>query len=354
MVNYINIDDAYINLIRVSAGLLCGTYALYKSSSHIRSVVIKLALFFSMLLIASLISNSNAHFVNILWVWSYIGIALLIYNHSISVDIAKLILIAYTIVFLVGSVFNKVEASELFTTGSANGVSVLFIYAISLYYIIKYQNFKNSNMPYLPILLLAFFSIWAANRSGLLTAVILAFGAFLNNIVFNKSGYNKGKSIIALLLVCVLIFFITDNYLGSYSENMLNKYDRYGNESVRILIWYEYFNACLNNIEYFLFGAPASDTKIIHYHFYNGNTHNAFFMLHAKFGIIGLIFFVYNIFKFILRQIGKGKIYLIVVAAGIITRGMFDWTSFPGLHDIFFWLIIMYNYLGDDAKYKIA
>lgn len=346
-VNYLSIDENLINLIRVSSGLLCSFYAIKNASSNKKKIIFLYGFLFSILMVISILFNANANYVNILWIWSYIGVALLIYNHNISSTIALIILVVYTVVFSIGSLFNKVEASELFATGSANGVSVLFLFAISVYYLLKYK--ENSRfISYTPILFLAFLSIWAANRSGLLTAAIMAIGVILNNIVFDTNHRKKTKNIIVLLMVCMFGYYVASTYLGAYSSNMVAKYDRYGNESVRTLIWTEYLIACINDLSYLLFGAPSSDTHIFHYNFYNGNTHNAFFMLHAKFGLLGLLIILFNIIKFFVSRMRRGDFYLIVVMGGIIIRGMFDWTAFPGLHDIFFWIVLMYNKFGDN------
>ena len=133
-----------------------------------------------------------------------------------------------------------------------------------------------------------------------------------------------------------------NHFFGKYLLGLTEKLDRYGNASIRTEIWKEYLHGVLSNVGNFLLGVKTSDGIYRWLSFYNGNTHNSFLMLHAKFGLLAFVLLMILISVVIRKAIKEKNYIMIIVLISASARMFFDWIAFPGLYDILFWYMLLY------------
>ena len=131
---------------------------------------------------------------------------------------------------------------------------------------------------------------------------------------------------------------------------MISKLDRYGVESERTIIWSEYYKGVSNSVFNFLFGVNGSDPQFTHLSDHEGNTHNAFLMLHAKFGLFGFLLISIYLAKSFVKAYKTRQYVFMALLAVVGIRSIFDWTAFPGLLDVIFYFFILFY--KDDMIYK--
>ena len=89
-------------------------------------------------------------------------------------------------------------------------------------------------------------------------------------------------------------------------------------------------------------GANTSNGTYQWLSFYNGNTHNSFLMLHAKFGLLALGLLIVLIFLVVHKAIKEKNYIMIIILLAASARMFFDWIAFPGLYDVLFWYMYLY------------
>lgn len=323
----------------VISGLLCLIVAFFNGNKKIISLAIKYGLIMSVFFIMSYIYNANANFVNILWIWSFLGVAMLFYEKDLNKDIVLVLFVVYSAYTIYELIFMGVAASEITNTGSSNSVSAQSIFLLGIYYLSKYRDDKYLTIEYWPLLVIAVISILTATRSSL---VALAF-FLLFAVIFNlKNSQRKGLTILVLFVSVIVAVYLFVSYYDIYGAAFEAKTEKYGMESARSDIWSDYFRGTFDNIFNFLFGVPSSDSQY-HYLFeYSGNTHNSFLMLHSKFGLGGFCLFVYVVIKGINVSIRRKQYIVFGVIMLTVLRSSFDWIAFPGYYDVFYWFILFY------------
>ena len=100
-------------------------------------------------------------------------------------------------------------------------------------------------------------------------------------------------------------------------------------------------NICLvSNLIFFnlLFGVPFSDYSLLN-HFQN--PHNSFLMLHAEFGLLGLLIVGVVLIIWFMQKVKKKLWFECAIGIAIIMRACLDWMAFPGIADVFFWCAVI-------------
>lgn len=331
-------SENFANAVIAGSGLLCLIHTILHYS-FIRRRLLQIGVIFSLLLLVNVVATGNSSSSHLLWIWGYLGFAALFYSNGLSNRVSTVIYIIYTLFFCY-SAFTGLEtdADELLISGSSNNISTMYIFGISLYYITKYRENPLTNMPYMPILVLGMLSIWAANRSGVLCTIFLASLIITYNTMKTGKAFVRNILLVAVFSIGIYIFF--DVFMDQFGISFLQKENRTGTESTRTLIWAQYIQACLNDPMYILLGVPSSDSTVFWFHLYNGNAHNAFFMLHSNFGIVGLIIIIIAVVKFYIYSFRRKMYPIAIIFSAIVLRSMFDWTGFCGIFDVFFWYIM--------------
>lgn len=339
ILTFINFPIDFVNMMTAISGIICFIYYLFFGNNFLKIRAVLLGVAYSIFMLVSLMYNGNARMVNILWIWAYLGTAMLLYEFGLSYKIGMLMFYIPAIFALYKVLLDTSSAAFIELSGSStNNISTLLIYAMSIYIITIYKKDKNIPIPYLPVIIIALISLIVANRGGLLSCIIFFILILIYNLIVNKE--SKTKNILTFLVLLAFIVYFFTYKIDSYAQMMENKLDRYGTESPRTLIWKEYISGFLSSPTNFFLGIDTEDTLYPTLKFYNGNTHNSFLMLHAKFGILGFLFIIYSIIKAFIFLL-KSKMYPIIFCLIIlILRSMFDWTAFPGIYDVLFYYFV--------------
>lgn len=332
--------DSITNGIIAFAGLFCYLYYLIRGNKRIRKKSIVYGSLMSSFLLISYFYNGNANIVNVLWVWSYLGVALLLYEFGVKKIYALAIFVIYIFFFSYDYFVNGIAIEDLLHSGSVNNISTLCIFAVSIYYISKYKDNVIAKIDYWPIILIAALSVITATRSSLFALAIFFVYSFFYNTYVDK---NKGRNLLILLGVVAIAAYLYLSFFDDFGGAIEAKSERYGMESVRTEIWHDYFTGMFENIGNFVFGVPGNDTHYKYLSSYSGNTHNAFLMLHAKFGICGFCIFSVMLIKAFIKSIKRRELILFGVLMLVSLRSSFDWTAFPGILDVIFWFFFIYS-----------
>lgn len=327
------------NILVALSGLLCFAYVIIKKGmwGRTNSVVILIAILLTASMILSIIYNSNANLSNILWIWSYCGVALLVGQFHIETNVLYGIFYANVIIFM-GYAIVGVNPDQVINTGSGNNISVVLLAFMLLAYLESVL--QNKRLSYIPALVTVILSLWGNGRAGLLASVFFLVMLFVYNFLAVKKG--KIKNLVVVFVLSVIVIYIVQYFFGDSVELFLYKLDRYGTDSARFEIWREYINGMFENIGNFCFGI---NTTSLHYptlKFYSGNTHNAFLMLHAKYGLVGFLCYLIIIIKAYIKMFKRKNVMYIIIFTTIVIRSFFDWTGFPGIFDVFFWYMLIY------------
>lgn len=333
-------SDEIINGGIAVCGLLCFLYYTFSKNHIFLNQAFAYGALMLTFLLASLIYNSNASIVNILWIWAYLGVALLLYEKDISPKIMLLIFVLYVVSFLYDAFQHGLEVEDLIVSaGSVNNISTMCILSMCIYYLSKYKRNHQVAIEYWPIIPVALISILTATRGAILALTVFFGYAALYN---SQSMKNKRKYLFGLTFLGVLLAYFFANYYDVFGFALTEKTDRVGMESARTLIWNDYITGTFDNMMNLVFGVPGTDPNYRYLSFYSGNPHNAFFMLHSKFGLGGFLLFVIMTFRAIIKAIRKKEYFICGIVLVVTIRSIFDWTAFPGLYDIFFWYFLFY------------
>lgn len=336
--NFWVVSDMLMNLIKVIPGIIAFVYYLIRGNRTIFRNTLAICVILTISMASSLIYNHNADIAEILWIWSYMGLAMVLYQYKLRLFMGIIIFYTVTLYFTYFAIQSGVNVLDIAQKSIVNSISVFCIFTLFLYLLSNYRA-GLSHIPYIPILLISFISLWTATRSALLCMVVLFFWSFFFNF---KGRYAKLKLIvISSILVCFIIYFY-NNFYSVFGGNLQDKLNRQGMESTRVDIWSDYFKATFDGIGNFVFGPSYSDIRYGQYHQYDGNAHNAFLMLHSKYGLLGFFVICILLASSIRKLIRRREIYLLALLSIVALRSMFDWTAFPGAFDIIYYFFIIY------------
>lgn len=332
-------------------GILCFLYYLVYGNAGQKTQVVVFNLALSICMFASILYNSNAGFDNILWIWAYSGVAMLIVEYGVSKPVG-LIVFWGTVLFVLAYIYSGRRPEEFYLFGSANVINAIVLFAYFIYFVSIINQTYKPGLNVIPPFIFLVVSIWSSSRSGLVVAAFMFLGIFLLNSTTNKKR-NRIVGFISIVAILGLMLAYWDSIMLAIGEGMTAKTERYGMESVRTAIWSEYIDVAFSNIGDLLLGVTHDDpfkTPLLSY--WSGNTHNSFLMLHSKYGLLGFLVVIVSLFKHFFRDYRQKKYYELFIIAAVMVRAFFDWVAFPGIHDIvFFWFIFKYsNSVRDQQK----
>lgn len=347
-VQVLEFTDDMMNMFKALAGLICYLFGFIYCNRKLvgKSVVYGVAM--SSFMVLNIIMVENATWVHLLWIWAYLGVAMLLFDFGIPRRFVIIIFYSVCAYFLYLA-FSGSFIKEILTHGSANHVSILCVFYMFLYYL-SFRSRKVELLPYIPVLVVLFLSFWTASRAGILSCALFFLLLLRHNFKHSNTKTQKIVffAVIGLLAAGVAYFFI--NYFDMFDEALLDKVDKQGMESARSEIWKEYFRGMTDNIEYFFFGVFGDSPMYPALRRYDGNPHNSFLMLHAKFGLLGFVFIIFFLFKSLKKMFKKKDSLLISLFLLSFLRCFFDWNAFPGLYDVIFWFFVFYKDL--DPRYN--
>lgn len=334
----LKIQSLVANFFIALVGLCALLYSVLKKGIRgINAYLILIGVLYSVFMILSLFYNRNADYMDLLWIWAYMGIAILTYELEISKRTYWSV--AYFIIALICIyVVRGGNADNLLSMGSENNISAYVIFFVIMGYLSMMK--EKREIKYYAVFLTLAICLWTGSRSGIISASLLLLGTFLYNFLAIK-----GQKIQSLVKWCVLIYFAVwtvNQFFSKYLLGLTAKLARYGSTSIRTEIWREYIQGVVENIGNFFLGANASNGTYRWLSFYNGNTHNSFLMLHAKFGLLALGLLITLIFLVVHKAIKEKNYIMIIILLAASARMFFDWIAFPGLYDVLFWYMYLY------------
>lgn len=336
---FLSVDADTTNMLIALIGLSCMLFYALFGNKHLKMFGFALSVFLSVLMLISIIYNGNAKPKNILWIWGYMGVALLLYEFGIRRITAAALFYLFSVYIVYLSLSSTLLLEEILNFGSQNNISVLYIFIMIIYFLTELRFSKSKTMLLLPIFLVLTISIWTANRAAVLVLAAFVLFAFANNIFLSKSSF---RQLFPYLIITIILLFLFKYFYSFYSNSLIEKIERYGAESDRTHIWTEYVKGMGQSLGNLVFGVNTSDSHYYYLNYYDGNTHNAFLMLHAKFGLIGLITILFFLYKSVVKAIKLKHYRLISLLFVVALRSLFDWTAFPGLLDVIFYFFIIY------------
>lgn len=335
LVHVVSIPAVFANLGIAISGLVALMYSFLKRV--VPNKIVLAGICFSLLLLFSHFVNGNVDLQEILWIWSYMGVAVILYSFYISSKTLMGIACAVDLFFLY-CIFSGIGTSDVIKMGSQNNISV-YVLVFTLIAYLKLGE-ERKRLTYLPALLAIAISGWTASRAGVfasLALIVLLF--FYNSVII--SGKKFKEFLKALLLIGISIYVAT-NIFSEYLQLFFEKMDRYGTASLRTMIWSEYFYGITHSLLGFLFGINTRSSEYHWLSYYQGNTHNAYLMLHSKFGIIGFLSVLFIHIKTVFKGLSSKNYTIVIVLAVFTIRSFFDWTGFPGVFDIVIWYCALF------------
>lgn len=335
----------------VANGLIAGTgllnlgYCMLKRSFPAKYFLI--GAFFSLSMMLSILYNSNASWMELLWVWCFLGVALVLAQWTISSATISKVFIVVLAVFAV-QIISGVDPQKALAGISGNNISIIILFFVILIYIKRDE--ENKKISYWPCAAAILLSLWGNGRAGLLASGLLTVLLFLYDYI-NVSKF-RISTLLRIGIVGAIAFMLVQHYFGDYLASLTDKIDRYGYTSSRTDIWAEYLRAALRSVPNLLFGV-LRDTSTPLLNFYGGNVHNAFLALHSNYGIFCLIFVLVSLVKSLFVFLRHKKLVYAIMIIVWCCRSIFDWTGFPGIFDVlFFYFLIQSDMLQRNASQR--
>lgn len=215
----------------------------------------------------------------------------------------------------------------LFDDLSRNYVSIFLLIVIFVY--LKTANPNKITFPIniiIPFLYL-FLSIHAIGRGGILSGILYL--ALASLYVYKTNGdvkkfviKRKKQLMYGCLIFFILFFVIFRNQIFNLIFSRFVDSTAQNSNIGRMNVYTTYFQMAFSNVKYLLFGVPYNEISS-RLSFITGNLHCSYLQLHACFGIFGVIFVIYSLYRTI-TYITKKKdyynlIFLIVFLFRILT-----------------------------------
>lgn len=342
----LKIQSIVANFLIALVGLCALAYGILKNKIKGKNAyLILVGVLYSVLMMISLFYNENADYMELLWVWSYMGIAILTYEFGISKRVywcVAYLMIALICIYIV----RGGTANNLLSMGSQNNISAYVIFFVIMGYLSVMKEKKA--IKYFASFLTFAICLWTGSRAGIVSAFLLLVGTFVYNFFAIKG--QKAQSLVKWFVLIGFAVWAVNHFFGKYLLGLAAKLDRYGSGSIRTEIWGEYFHGVLSNVGNFFLGANTSNGIYHWLSFYNGNAHNSFLMLHAKFGLFASALLIVLMCLVVHKAITEKNFIIIIVLLSASARMFFDWIAFPGLYDVLFWY--MFLYVLDKREYE--
>lgn len=315
-------------------GLIAYMYSWINCNQSVKNQVFKLSLLFSLFMFLSIAFAGNASFLDILWVWSYMGISFLIYNFNISYKVAALSYYAVSAIYILEAMMRR-DSTYMFFSSSRNAVSASIIFYMCLYYLLKHM--QTNKVPLFPAVLTFVICIWGQGRSGVIVSLY-----FIVIIMFYLCFLYSKHKVRNMLFMTVAIYagysFLTNVFSIQY-QAVLTRFQQRGLNSLRSDIYAEYISGAVNSLSYFLFGTPYSYGHWLNIY---QNPHNSWLYLHSNFGIAGFMVINILLLYFVRQRVKYKEIFVLIILSTLFLRSMFDLVAFPGVYDVIYWLFILY------------
>lgn len=338
----IPMPDMLANLLAALTGLLCFGYCVLMQAKAPRWGCLAVGIVFCLSLVVSLIHNGNGSIYYVLWVWAFLGVAMLIYSCRLNPKFILAQYYGFALILILYALFGG-PVKDFLAIGSENNISTYLILYLMVYLLSR--RYSNAPVTLLPVVAAIVLTMWTGCRGGL-----LALGAMLAlSVVFNvlkSSGKNhyvalwrkfkKSKPMMiaaAVVAVGAIVLVLTSDFFAM----IIWKLTAYGGTSVRTEIWSDYFSSTFDSAGNLFFGPDINGSTYEWLAKYPGNPHNAFLSLHAHFGLIPIALIV-TVLIWATAWIVRQKKYILgTVLVTAVVRSFFDWTAGPGPYDVIYY-----------------
>ena len=331
------VNDLMGNAFVAAIGAICLLYVCEKEgSSPLFGVIFGFASCVSLLMLVSMLYNQNTSLEDFLWVWAYSGpVAIMLFQ---SVDHRAFTIAFYAVVaFLLVQIAIGVDSTEVFKSGSRNGISSNVILLAVLAYYYRWRQLRKINL--LPALLAVPACLYSVGRAGVAISILLLAFVFVAYLVLeDRPAFLK---FLIVALVCALIAIFAVELFSGLIDSLLERFQREGLESGRAKMWSEYFGLVSTSFGNLLLGAPTMADMSLRIAFQQGNLHNSFLMLHAHFGAIGFVVITVCSVIFLRQLVKRGELFVVGIIGVAIVRMLFDGIAFFGPYDLLFMCMVI-------------
>lgn len=332
--------------IQLAIGMVCFFIAVVQYKTQISKLWISISVLFSVLLIFSLLYNSNSRLYHVLYIWGRVGGALLFSFCGIKEKTMRMVFYSVSAIFLLMAL-TGVGANDVLLGASRNGINgIIIFYAICCY--ILHEESEDKALPYSYAIVAFVISLWSEGRSGVIVTVLMIAFVAIYNFMIVKKGKIRTLFIFAILIGVAYWFSIS--YFSHYIFDIQDRFESRGLGSLRYNVWAEYLDSLKSSFLNILFGSPTVESSYYLMHLYSGNLHNAFLMLHSKFGLIGFVLVIFSIIKSAFVFVRSKRVCYFFALMIIVARGLFDWVAFPGYYDFLF--VLLFTHMWDE-QYKL-
>lgn len=337
------------NMLIASSGILCLLYCIlhsgivgnkgegriYNYNPNISKVIL-LDILLSFFVGLSIIYNHNQSILDIIWIFSYSGIAVLLYQETIReviyIRIFYVLSAYFAIAILVGT-----SLADILAVGSENNVSVYLL--LALYMMLLPYQYNNDLIPIVPFAISGLITLWTGSRAGLLSIGTITVCVFLYNSHLKKKPI---KRVLTFTILIIVIYLIANKYGSNLFAQTIYKLRNYGaTGGTRPLIWSEYIGTIISAPLNLLLGAKTIDAGFW-CNVYGGNLHNSILIAHANYGLLIFLGLIICIFMVLFRCMRVKNYVLAMIVFSAVIRSFFDWTSFPGCYDVIFFYMILW------------
>ncbi len=215
--------------------------------------------------------------------------------------------------------FSGISLNTFFYQASENYVSV---YLLLFFFLHSEEMLCQKKKPSLFLVLLSLLTCFFAHgRMGIICFLILSVAATVYKILNNHN-----KNIIIFLFIAISICVSLVLFLN-FKEEIVDLL----NDTPRLILWDKYLTS-LKSVDYLIRGVPFNSDEI--FKSYMNNMHNAFFNIHARYGIFVLISFFFLVGFSIVVFLYKKDFWHLSLFLVILLRSLSDDTCFFGSLDI--------------------
>lgn len=278
----------------------------------------------------------------------YIGVALILIENKQNLKIYIAFFYIAIGVLLFRLYVMRIPINVFMADGSSyNFISVICLFLVSTYNIVRIQNGKDFSI--VSIVIYFIITVTGYGRGGLLSGILMLLGMIV--IMYLKK--NKLSKLMILLFTLIFLACIY-KYLDSivsyvfYQTELLGKFKIRGiNSNIRLLYWKIFLSNNFSSVSNLFFGSNPYLAREI-----DGNLHNSFLQMYSAFG---LVFFVTNIiiiFKAIRKNYLDHNISNLLFFIVLLVRSFTDRVMFHGINEcIFYYFIFLFLLNKNSSKY---
>lgn len=338
--------------------------------------------------IVSFFYNGNADLIELLWPLGYMSAGLLLVFFRPNIKASQSFFYGYCAAILLRiTLAGDVDAAGF--NASRNMISVHVLALLSIYLIsVRKAGERFSVMTFLCAIFLCMIS---RGRSAVFLAGIFALYLLVCLVFDRKAMRVCGKLDLLFWAVMALIYFypilrtiqlpkfdppappettapevpgqpelptqpeipetpVEPPHLNNTMQQGIENLQARGLRSSRIGIWKDYLEKVGASFTDLLFGAAIGGTPTLDD--FTTNLHNSFFMLHAKYGLLGLLLVLVAMVCSGWRYLMQRNIHYLFLMAALFWRMNLDYTNFNGILDILLVFLIFYPVLNQNEPKK--